>query len=696
MFQAQQSELKPSAYEACRSTKARQLTTFFWAILTAWQKPAWLKTTPEPPQLLPGDQPGTFQAAQQPTNSELKPTYQQIPQIQQIETSGQTLPEILNFILREIMPLDPDQKEQKLAHYLRAFAWEAAVAQENLPPNLRQSLIEVGYRLELKQSREQSQKQPSSQSNPGHFPPPLNLELIDPLYEGRVQDEELAQNEKNTQRTNAALSTHIPAGARAACQASLDSVRRTCQKLHSNFLKRVLNFAKIEELQRKERRFELELAQVERLSQDLLAKLQVFAQHAGLSGPTLVQFMQQIAQESGRHLQTQILDPAFKKMGWKKLDREASAALITPEIRQKLKLPLPTAKLGPSYVGPKQLYLMPQAPDVHPGGFSMYVIVQPAYLPELNQWVLLQSQQMIKLTWDEHLQILATLGVKLASGPNLEQEIMQLLITLPDSTQTQPAAQVFVQLLHNQAFMQRLEQLQTKLNSLGYDHYAQYLLQILTAEGWPNHLSPQQIKKILAALEKIVIHGLVLLEPLTAQMQKKLFQQYLAINNCEQNSATKPNADLSRNLPAQLAKGAASVGFSAGVASLPPGLSAIECLAGLANPASLVGQPTSQLASSSGFPPSSLFGAKQENCLTCPQCGQQNPLSHANQCVHCGFKRGDQINPNWQQEQEVLSSLSSQKETMIFDQQQDQARYNRGNSPASSIGLGTFVANLIG
>lgn len=203
---------------------------------------------------------------------------------------------------------------------------------------------------------------------------------------------------------------------------------------------------------------------------------------------------------------TDILTTSLKQVGW-----QSAPQLFSHEVAWQFKLKPHTD----CWVGPKFLYIMPHSP-VHKGWQAMYVIAQPAYLPETNQWIVLQDQHMTKADWPDYDDVLET-----ASGENQpiytreletdrEDRVMQQCVQLDSRYQTQSADDTFLDLVYvKQGKDQQARQLQAKQQHLlqTYDHlektfdlHANYLLEILDLENeWEPTWTPAKKERLFQA-----------------------------------------------------------------------------------------------------------------------------------------------------------------------------------------------------
>jgi ribosomal protein L37E len=513
--------------------------------------------------------------------SETPKLSEEIPVPQQVETNGETLLEIVNFILREVVVLKKKKDQIKLlTHYLAAIAREAHQATSHLV-----------YSIEFDEQK--------------------GIQLIDHIY----------QDNGNIKKV---------------CQSAIEQAQTDVERT----------------------RYELELNQVERL----LSALNGLAKQG--ASFIFAKTLEEAASEKIRQL--------FSQIGWKK-----TSNLITPEVAQQLQLKSPFVDC---WAGQKNVYIMPQS-DVHPGGYSVVVLTQPIFIPDQNQWVLLHSQYMIKMSWQDHLEFSQkttnqSLDPKTEAGHDLEQTIMSQLIELTPRWQTLSAEETFLALLGQFETREKRDQLETrtKLNQLNIENYAQYILEILAIENCQQTLSASQISQIKIALKRVVLSGLFDLNPMNNQELTKLIRHYVQFKNKDAKRKNTKKVGLEKLFVSSLL----SLGYQSAGKSFD--LSLVECLT--MSPFSALSPKSSNLPPGSN-PVKGLSWLKEQNhCLRCPRCGQisHNPLI----CSHCGYKRGAPLNlrPNQDKDQDNHQSTSNQSRSHREFQQ----------TQTASIGLSQFVS----
>ncbi len=508
-----------------------------------------------------------------------------VPVPQQVEAKGETLLEIVNFILREVLTL-PDKKNQikLLSHYLAAIAREAHQATSHLV-----------YSIEFDEQK--------------------GVQLIDHIY----------QDNGNIKKV---------------CQSAIEQAQTDVERT----------------------RYELELDQIERL----LAALNGLVKQG--TSFTFAKTLEKAASQKIKQL--------FDQIGWKKTNN-----LITPEVAQQLQLKSPFADC---WAGQKNIYIMPQS-EIHPGGYSVVILVQPVFIPNQNRWVLLQSQYMIKMSWQDHLIFVnkttdQTFEMQAETSSELEKKVISQLIELGPKWQTLSAEQTFLELLGEFETRKKREQLETrtKLSQLNLANYAEYILNILTIEGYPQPISSSQINQISLAIKRVVLSGLFDLSPMTNQQLEKVIRHYQQFKkDSHQKKKSKP-ARLEKLFVSSLL----SLGYQSAGKSFD--LSLVECL---------TMSPFSALNSNQGrisHGINQMGGLSQlkerSSCLRCPRCGQisHNPLI----CSHCGYKRGAPLNlgQNQNKDRENYQSASNQSGSKRMSKRELQQRQT------ASIGLSQFVS----
>lgn len=254
-----------------------------------------------------------------------------------------------------------------------------------------------------------------------------------------------------------------------------------------------------------------------------------------------------------------LADMANEKLGDKK-NREMTAAhlyrlgwqdapLILPELDQRLKLP----DLSKCIVGPKFFYIMPKSP-VHKGWQTMYLIAQPAYLPDLDRWVVIQDQHMARAEWQEYDQILTLAGeyVPIHSSRQIalkEIEVMSQCLQLESNYQTLPAQEVFLDLIYRrrgkQDQVQRILASQQKLLQVSdhleesFDLHSDYLLKVLKLEeNWEPTWTPTKKERLFQAYFN-TYSSLYHKKPITATQSRQWFKHYQQLYQ-DQSSRQSP------------------------------------------------------------------------------------------------------------------------------------------------------------
>ena len=259
------------------------------------------------------------------------------------------------------------------------------------------------------------------------------------------------------------------------------SVRQRCQMAIDNATSSVL-----------QKRYSLEGKQIDLLIEKLTVLLEEVSPHAALH-----QLTQGLAETAGNHLMSSFLDS-----GWKE-----TSNLISNEVASQFNLQSNQECLS----GPKYFYVMPQS-TVHEGWNSMYVIVQPVFIPETGRFLVLHNQHVVKTNkhdWEAHHQFLQHIDPthqkpKTKKPKDHEQTIMSTMPQLDASFQTASAEHVFLELL---GMPEETIQAQQQKHSLfekiasQLPLHAEYLLQVLSIDrAWEPEWTQAKMERLNQAI----------------------------------------------------------------------------------------------------------------------------------------------------------------------------------------------------
>lgn len=190
--------------------------------------------------------------------------------------------------------------------------------------------------------------------------------------------------------------------------------------------------------------------------------------------------------------------------GWR------TAPLITPEIAWQFNIkPKSTCVAGPKF-----FYIMPKSP-VHHGWKTMYLIAQPVYIPETDQWLVIQDQHMCDGSWEDYDRVLSMLQYSISphsleTSDTREGRVMSECIQLEEKYQCLPATEVFADLLYHHLGkndqLEHIYDLQEQLMVIyrrlesDFDLHSDYLLQILELENdWESDWTQSKRERLFQA-----------------------------------------------------------------------------------------------------------------------------------------------------------------------------------------------------
>ncbi|MEA2056801.1 MAG: hypothetical protein U9O78_03840 [Patescibacteria group bacterium] len=420
-------------------------------------------------------------------------------------------------------------------------------------------------------------------------------------------------------------------------------------------------------------RYLLELKQIERL---IAALKQTTPFNTG--APQLLQEVEELSEAA--------LSKTFEAIGWKRASNSIMPELdnMMPELDGQPNLNSPSANC---WVGQKSLYLMPES-KIHPGGFTVVVLVQPAFLPEENRWALLQSQYMIQLSQADLIQLLQKLGQNISPTKNaafdeIEQKTMSLLISLGSEAQLLSAEEVFLNLLEEFETRNQVQKLKkaTQVNQLRLKNYAHYLIKIFKLENYEQGLSSKQTERLILGIKRVVLAGIFDLNNIGDAEVERLVEHYQHFSTKQQKPHPK-RRQLFGPLEAVFATSLAETAtFASATKAFNPSL--IECLT--MSPFSAITAQGQRLGTNSSISPGGLWGKLEgRGCITCPACGQKSITPFI--CSNCGYVRGAPLPKPYNQ---TISNSQSHKPALPTPTTSKHQRQNK-----RTIGLGAFVAGL--
>ncbi len=428
-----------------------------------------------------------------------------------------------------------------------------------------------------------------------------------------------------------------------------------------------------------QQRFQKEQQQIEHLINSILETIQ---QVQGISPVAVLE-------KTTANLQKEQL----KQRGWK-----SAPNLLKPKVRRQLKI----SEESDCLVAPKQLYLMPQS-KIHPGGWSIIVVAQQAFIPETNQFIVLHTQQQARFNWEDHFKLLRIMGQEpslpaplsaISSNQNqiLEDLVMQQLVTLDEEHQTKPPELIMSQIF---AALNK-SRVTTSVSQESLQNYVSYLL-ALFSHHLERGLTTDGVKELYHYLTHAILTGIAKQEPMTHQKLQKLLKEFHAPHR---KTATTAKQVVKNTSPSLFSSGT-GFNFSSIECLVGGALNPVNANSGIAGVNGSVGNHSSRFGSSRG-----LFSREKscENHNTCPFCGAH---VEGNICFNClatrpGAPKKDiqtaaRLRKQRQNDLQSNSRISTQNSSIPrsrLNSEERQTASSKNEFAADTVGLSYFFELL--